>query len=227
MVSDLLNKVIENSKYEGVFEFTEILNHAKTAGTSGIAVYENVRKNYILIFVKGEVNGAILIDEKGVLFGDKVLYLLEKSGIYKLYSTSDRIAESIVARCRIYDKSHIYPLFSRELPLIGTINRKIRGKLRILIKSGDQYLQGMKVTIKRGKQVITTGFTTTDGSVSFKILNGNYDCIVKNREKQSKTFKIDFSGRESEVEIDLNGGKEIRRKKEKLESEDYPEKKRT
>ena len=81
------------------------------------------------------------------------------------------------------------------------------GKLTILIKSGDQYLQGMRVTIKRGKQVITTDSTTTDGSVSFKILNGNYDCIVKNREKQSEIFKIDFFGRDSEVEIDLNGVK--------------------
>ncbi len=207
MVSALLNKVIENSKYVGEFEFREILNFTKTIGTSGIAVYENVRKKYILIFVKGEVNGAILIDEKGTLFGDKVLYLLEKSGIYKLYSTSDKISESIVARCRIYDKCHLYPLFSRELPSIGTKNRKIMGKLTILIKSGDQYLQGMRVTIKRGKQVITTDSTTTDGSVSFKILNGNYDCIVKNREKQSEIFKIDFFGRDSEVEIDLNGVK--------------------
>ncbi len=207
MVSDLLNQVIENSKYEGEFEFKEILNHAKTTGTSGIAVYENVRKKYILIFVKGEANGAILIDENGMLFGDKVLYHLEKSGIYKLYSTSDQISESLVARCRIYDKSHLYPFFSRELPSIGTRNRKIMGKLIILIKSGDQYLQGMKVTIKRRKKLIASDFTTTDGSVSFKLLNGNYECIVKNGEKQSKIFKFDFSGRDSEVEIDLNGGK--------------------
>jgi len=206
MVSDLLSKIIEDSKYEGESEFTEILNHAKTAGMSGFAVYKNVRKSYILIFTKGEANGAILIDENGMLFGDKVLYLLEKSGIYKLYSTSDKISESIVARCRIYEKNHIYLQFSRELPSIGTINRKIRGKLRILIKSGDQYLQGVKVTLKRGKQVINTDFTITDGSVSFRILNGNYDCIVKNREKQSEIFKIDFSGRDSEVEINLNGG---------------------
>ncbi|MEA2034651.1 MAG: hypothetical protein U9N40_04055 [Euryarchaeota archaeon] len=207
MVSDLLSKMIEDSKYEGESEFTEILNHAKTAGMNGFAVYKNVRKSYVLIFIKGEVNGAILIDENGMLFGDKVLYLLEKSGIYKLYSTPDKISDSIVACCRIYEKNHIYTHFSRELPSIGTINREIMGKLRILIKSGDQYLQGMKVTIKRGKQIITTDFTTIDGSVSFRILNGNYDCIVINREKQSEIFKIDFSGRDSEIEIDLNRGK--------------------
>lgn len=207
MVSDLLNEVIENSKYEGEFEFTEILNYTKTAGTSGIAVYENLRKNYILIFVKGEVNGAILIDEKGMLFGDKVLYLLEKSGHYNLYSTSDEISEAIAARCRIYEKSHLYSLLSCELPSIRARNKKIMGKLTILIKSGDQYLQGMRVIIKRGKQVITADFTTTDGSVSFKLLNGNYECIVKNRDNQSEIFEIDFAGRDSEVEIYLNGGK--------------------
>jgi len=203
-ISDLFDKVISNSKYEGNYAFEDLIEHMRVSQKSGLAIAEEGTKNTIVVFVRGEPEGATLIEESGVLFGNKALYLLKHDEIFKLFLTEDVFSESLAARCRVHDKIHFKKRLSEDLPIIGGSNSSL-GKLCIIIKREGTLQSGMRVTIRKGRQVLASDITATDGKVCFKLQNGTYDCVVVDRTHNLHRFMLDFRERFGETVIDLGG----------------------
>lgn len=203
-ISDLFDKVISNSQYEGNYAFEDLIEHLRVSQQSGLAIAEEGTKNIIVIFVRGEPEGATLIEDSGVLFGNKALYLLKHDEVFKLFLTEDVFSESLAARCRVHDKIHFKKPLSNDLPTIGGSTSSL-GKLCIIVKRDGTLQSGMRVTIRKGRQVLASDITATDGKVCFKLQNGTYDCVVVDRTQNLHRFMLDFRERFGETVIDLGG----------------------
>ncbi|NYT05752.1 MAG: hypothetical protein GKC04_05195, partial [Methanomicrobiales archaeon] len=170
-LADLFDNVISNSKYAGTFGFDDLLEYMEKNRQTGLALAEQGAKNIILIFVRGEPEGATLIDEEGMLFGDKAIYLLEHTEQFKLFLIEPRFGESLAARCKIYGKSHLRQQLAEDLPQVGG-RMQLLGKLCIVVKKDGSLQSGMRVSIRKGRQVLSNDITAIDGKVCFKLVNG-------------------------------------------------------
>jgi hypothetical protein len=203
-IAELFERVISNSKYIGNFAFDDLMQQMQSPIQSGLAIAEEGSKNYILVFVKGEPEGAALIDENGVLFGNKAVYLLNQNAVFKLFLIDGEFGESLAASCKVYDKSHLRKSITEELPTVGG-KKQTLGKLCIIVRKNGELQQGMRVSIRRGRQVLASDVTTVDGRVCFKLLNGRYDCVVMDRLQNLYRFMIDFKDRFVETVVDVGG----------------------
>jgi hypothetical protein len=203
-IAELFDRVLNNSEYIGNYGFESLLDHMADNQQSGLAVTGGEKKHFILIFVKGEPEGAALIEEKGMLFGDKVIFLLQHDEMFKLFLVEPEFSESLAARCKVYDKSHLKRKLATEIPTFGG-NQVTLGKLCIVVKRKDSLQSGMRVSLRKGRQVLASDITAIDGRVCFKVLNGMYDCVILDREQKTYRFRVDFKDDYSESLIDLGG----------------------
>ena len=203
-IADLFDRVISNSKYEGNYRFDELIDFMSSTKKTGLAFAENGSRNVILIFVSGEPEGAAIIDESGMLFGNKAVYLLQQTEIFKLFLTEKHFGESIAARCKIYDKIHLRKRISDDLPTLGGRMSSL-GKLCIIVKKEGELQTGMRVTIRKGRQVLASDITAGDGKVCFKLQNGTFDCVVVDKAQTVHRFMLDFRERYGESVIDIGG----------------------
>ncbi len=205
-IAELFERVISNSEYEGNFAFDSLLDHMQETGQSGFALEEDGRKNFFLIFVGGEPEGAALIEERGMLFGDKAVLLLKREGVMRLFVVEGEFAEALAARCKVYDKSHLKRSFSEELPQMGG-NTQTMGRLCVVIKKNDEMQSGVRIELRKGRQVIGGDITAGDGKICFKVMNGLYDCLVTDRDQKSYKYRISFQDSYTLSEIDIGGAK--------------------
>ena len=62
---------------------------------TGIAVAKEPERELYLAFINGEPEGAIYIDEKGTLYGDKAVMMLTDRESYVLYEVAADIVETL------------------------------------------------------------------------------------------------------------------------------------
>ncbi len=106
-IVELFEKVLKDANYAGEFNFGELLQIIGEQKYHALATQTAGNCTNILIFVKGEGEGAIQIDDLGMMYGDKVIYNIDQKGAFKLFLINKNLAESLSARCRIYEKSHL------------------------------------------------------------------------------------------------------------------------
>lgn len=203
-IADLFEKVIANSHYAGNFEYDDLLQYMQSTGQNGMALAEEASNNFILIFVRGEPEGAAYIDEHGLLFGNRAVYLLDHTKVFRLFLVESEFVESLAARCKVYDKSHLRRRLGKNLPTLGGKKRML-GTLCIFVVRGDTTAAGVRVLLRKGRLVIGTDITGEDGRVCFKVLNDRYDIIVTDRARKVYKFMVEFTGQFSESQVDISG----------------------
>ena len=119
---------------------------------------------------------------------------LEKNGAKKVRELS-REDDSVMARLERLDD---------DLPSFGGIHRS-PGILCLTLAREGIPQPGIRVSIKKGRQIIASDITTTDGKVCFKLLNGTYDCTAVDRAQEMYTFMVDFNDRYAESVIEIGG----------------------
>jgi hypothetical protein len=106
-IHDLIKNIHKGSKHLGTFTLHELFQFATSRGFNGIAVAKENDKEYYLAFIAGEAEGAIYIDEKGTMYGDKAGKMISGHEKFEFYEITPDIVETIVMRCRIFEKSHL------------------------------------------------------------------------------------------------------------------------
>src|SRR5512137_2080780 len=91
----------------GTYMLSDLITFAQSESISGIAVAVSGDREFYLAMEGGEPEGAILIDERGRLYGDKAVMLLSGNEKFKLYDVKRELVESMVMGCRILEKGHI------------------------------------------------------------------------------------------------------------------------
>lgn len=106
-IHDLVKNIHKGSKHLGTFTLHELFQFATSRSYNGIAVAKENDREYYLAFIAGEAEGAIYIDENGTVSGDKAGKMISGHEKFDFYEITPDIVETIVMRCRIFEKSHL------------------------------------------------------------------------------------------------------------------------
>lgn len=202
-IMDIINEILGQSRYLGSFSYRTMV---QTAGSEGgaIGVFVDGARNSVILFSGGEPAGAIYADEAGALYGDAAALRIVDAGEYELYAAEKKLVDMIVARCRVFSRSHFPHPLTSDIPEIGGV-RKTPGVLAIVVEKENRPQSGMRVSIRKGRHVLLSDTTTGDGRASFRLLNGRYDIVIVDRAQDVYTFVVDFHGASSELVIELAG----------------------
>lgn len=201
-IQDLIGNILKSSPELGTFTLPDLLKYARSGSISGIAAVNENEKQCFLAVIAGEPEGAIYIDEKGTLYGDKAVMLFTGPEMYVLYDVKPDVVEAVAMGCRIFEKSHLKPGQTYELPEIGKKSQGM-GVLSLVVRQNTLPQNGVRVSIRRDGKIVGSDITTEDGSVGFKVLHGKYDCIVQDRNQRITTFHIRFDESHSQIPLDL------------------------
>jgi hypothetical protein len=190
-IKDLIENILKGSQYLGTFNLPELFSFAKSGSVSGIAVAKEGGKELYLALISGEPEGAIYIDEKGELYGDKAVMMITGHEKFVLCEVKPDIVEAVVMGCRIFEKSHLRKSINYVLPEIGRKSEGM-GVLTLVVQRDREPQNGVRVSIRREGKIVGSDVTTEDGSVGFKVLYGDYDCIVQDRNQMITSFQIKF-----------------------------------
>lgn len=106
-IQDLIKNIHKGSKHLGTFTLNELFQFAASRSFNGIAVAKEKGREYYLAFIAGEAEGAIYIDEKGTEYSDKAAKMISGHEKFDFYEITPDIVETIVMRCRIFEKTHL------------------------------------------------------------------------------------------------------------------------
>ena len=188
-IKDLIENILKGSQYLGTFTLPELFSFAKSGSVSGIAVAKEGGKELYLAMISGEPECAIYIDEKGELYSDKAVMMVTGHEKFVLCEVKPDIVEAVVMGCRIFEKSHLRKSINYVLPEIGRKSEGI-GVLTLVVQRDREPQNGVRVSIRREGKIVGSDVTTEDGSVGFKVLYGDYDCIVQDRNQMITSFRM-------------------------------------
>ncbi len=202
---EILDQLIKESPAVGTWPLRELFDFAGSKGTYGVAVAHSAEVKWYLFFAGGEPQGAMMIDERGSLFGDKAVYLLKGTESFNLHILDPPVVERFILGCRIYDTSHLIRTQSFTVPQFGKKSVGI-GKLILAIKKSGKVQPGVLVTMRKGRQVVASDITNIEGKVSFRLVYGPYECILsqKNFRIELFEFKFDAANNEKAIELDMD-----------------------
>jgi hypothetical protein len=106
-IDDLIKNIHKGSKHLGTFTLHELFQFATSRSYNGIAVAKEDDREYYLAFIAGESEGAIYMDKKGTVYGDMAGKMISGHEKFDFYEITPDIVETIVMRCRIFEKSHL------------------------------------------------------------------------------------------------------------------------
>jgi hypothetical protein len=198
----MIETLLKGSANLGTFAVPEIFRFAKSGNINGIAVSKDEDRELYLVIVDGESEGAIIIDEKGELFGDNAIRRITGKESFSLFDVKKDLVDAIVMGCRIFDKSHLRTTTNYEIPEFGTKSSGL-GQLTLVIRRSHEPENGLRVSIRKDGKIVGSDVTTNDGSVGFRVMHGNYDCIVQDRNQMITTFHIKFNETNPKIILDL------------------------
>jgi len=197
-IQELIGTILAGAREHGSFRLAELLTFASSKGMDGIAVAREGEREFDLAFIDGEPEGAILVDEKGILYGDKAVMLLSGNEVFRMYDVKRDLVEAVVMGCRILEKGHLRKTDMTVVPEIGRKSDGL-GILTIVTARNNVPQNGIRVSIRKDGQMICSDVTTEDGSVGFRLLHDKYDCIIRDRAGAITTFHIKFDDAHSRV----------------------------
>jgi hypothetical protein len=201
-IKDLIENILTGSKYLGTFTLPELFRFSETGSANGIAIAKEGGQELYLSFIDGESEGAIYIDEKGELYGDKAVMMITGHEKFVFCDVKPDIVEAVVRGCRIFEKTHMRKSITYVIPEIGKKTSGI-GHLRLIILRDKEPRNGIRVSIRRDGKIVGSDVTTDDGSVGFRVMYGYYDCVVQDRNKMITSFHITFNEATPEIILDL------------------------
>jgi len=190
-IPDMIDTILKGSQLLGTFPLPELMRFAAKGSINGIAVsMENEKQQYLAILA-GEPEGAIFLDEKGTLYGDKAVMLFTGDESFTLYDVNPELVDAVVAGSRIFEKSHLKIGDRYEMPEFGKRSAGV-GVFTLIIQKNDEPQNGVRVSLRKEGKVLVSDVTTRDGSVGFKLVHGKYDVIVQDRNQNISTFHVRF-----------------------------------
>jgi len=201
-IQELIGTLLAGSTRLGSFTLPELVKFTQLKSTNGIAVAVGGDREFDLAILDGEPEGAILIEEKGTLYGDKAVMLLSGNEKFELYDVKRDLVEAVVVGCRIMEKGHICKTGMDIIPEIGRKSDGL-GVVSISVQRSGEPQNGVWVSIRKEGQMICNDITTQNGTVGFKLLFGKYDCVVQDRNMMIHTFHIIFDPGHMRITLEI------------------------
>jgi hypothetical protein len=201
-IQELIGTLLAGSTRLGSFSLPELVKFTQAQSVNGIAVAVSGDREFDLAILDGEPEGAILIDEKGTLYGDKAVMLLTGNEKFELYDVKRDLVEAVAVGCRIMEKGHICKTGMDIIPEIGRKSDGL-GVISIAVQRSGEPQNGVRVSIRKDGQMVGDDITTQNGTVGFKLLFGKYDCVVQDRTMMIHTFHIIFDPGHMRITLEI------------------------
>jgi len=201
-VRQMIDTVLTESKEIGTFGLPEIFRVTGDKGFFGLAVARADDAIGCLAFVRGEPGGAIFSDENGDLFGDKAVILLTRMERFVLYTVQPDIAEALVMGCRVFDTTRLQQGLTEAIPEIGIKSEGV-GRLTVMLMKDSEPQKGVRLSIRKDGRILGSDFTDGTGSAGFRLMHGDYECIVQDRSQQIRAFTLHFRENNQKILIEL------------------------
>jgi len=104
--------------------------------------------------------------------------------------------------CRIFEKGHLRKNITYSVPEIGKKSEGI-GVINLAVRRDREPLNGVRVSIRKDGKIVGSDVTTGNGEVSFRVMYGNYTCIVQDRSQIVTHFSINFDESHTSHTLDL------------------------
>ena len=201
-VQDLLENILKKSKDLGTFSLTEALAFAANGHLNVIAVAKEENRQYYLAFLNGEPEGALYVDAEGALFGDNAVVRIRAGRQYVLRDVKPEIIEALVMGCRIFEKVHIRKNITLSVPEIGKKSQGI-GVVTLSVRKEKIPQNGVRVSIRKNGKIVGSDVTTGAGEVGFRVMHGDYTCLVQDQSQVVTHFTITFDESHTSHILDL------------------------
>ena len=190
-LQELLENILKGSKYMGTYSLAEMLTFAASRHLNAIAVAKEGNCKSYLAFLNGEPEGALYVDTDGALFGDKAVVHIRAGKDYVLCDVKPDIIDALIMGCRIFEKGHIRKNITYMVPEIGKKSQGI-GVVTLAVRREKMALNGVRVSMRKDGKIVGSDTTTGDGEVSFRVMHGDYTCLVQDRSQTVTHFQITF-----------------------------------
>lgn len=201
-LQELLENILKGSENLGSYPLAELLSVTRSRKSTGLAVASDKSRGVYLAFLDGEPEGAIYIDEKGVLFGDKAVLMISGRETFVLTGVNADIVDALIMSSRIFDKNRLKKSVPSSLPEIGRGGEGM-GVLSVTVLSNGAAANGIRVSIRKEGRVVGSDITTNEGNVSFRIAFGDYECVLQDRALLVTKHRILFDATHPAVQITL------------------------
>jgi len=201
-IQEIIGTLLAGSTRLGTYTLPDLIQFAQKQEINGIGVAVTGDREFDLILIAGGPEGAILVDDKGALYGDKAVMLLSGAEQFELYDVRSDLVEAVAMGCRILEKGHIRKSGMDIIPEIGKKADGL-GALSVAVQRNGEPQNGVRVSIRKDGQMITNDITTNNGTVGFKILYGKYDCVVQDRSMMLHTFHIIFDPGHTRITLEI------------------------
>lgn len=201
-IQEILENILKGSRYLGTFDLQDLLQFAAANGVHGIAVSKGHDRELYFAFQEGEAQGAIYIDEKGVLFGDTAVLMIAPKEKYVLTENNPDVVEALVMGSRIFDKNRLKKSTSYDVPEIGGPSGGI-GVLSVILKKEGIPQNGIRVSLRKDGKIVGSDITTNDGTVTFRVAYGTYDCIIQDKKQMVTKHRIEFDASHPSLPLDM------------------------
>jgi hypothetical protein len=201
-IQEIIGTLLAQSTRLGTFTLPELMNFVKSRSIDGIAVAVTGDREFDLAIVGGEPEGAILIEEKGTVYGDMAVLLLAGTEKFELYGINRDLVEAVAMGCRILEKGHIGKSGMEIIPEFGKKSNGL-GVLSVAVRRSGEPQNGVRVSIRKDGQMFCNDITTQNGTVGFKLAFGKYDCIVQDRTMRIYSSQIIFDPDHMQITLEI------------------------
>lgn len=201
-LQELLENILKGSKYLGTYSLAELLTLATSRHLNAIAVAKEGDSKYYLAFLNGEPEGALYVDADGALFGDNAVVHIRGGRNYVLCDVKPDIIDALVMGCRIFEKVHLRKNIMYMVPEIGRKSQGI-GVVTLSVQREKIPQNGVRVSIRKDGKIVGSDTTTGKGEVSFRVMHGDYICLVQERSQTVTHFPITFDESHPSHVLDL------------------------
>jgi hypothetical protein len=101
------------------------------------------------------------------------------------------IIDALAMGCRIFEKGHIRKNITYSVPEIGKKSKGI-GVVTLAVRREKNPQNGVRVSIRKDGKIVGSDVTTGNGEVSFRVMYGDYICLVQDRSQVVTHFTINF-----------------------------------
>jgi hypothetical protein len=201
-IQEMIDAILADSRDAGTHPLPAIFRIAAEGRLFCLAVARGDGAIGCFAFIRGEPEGAIFSDENGELFGDKAVILITRMEKFGLYEVKPDIAEALVMGCRIFDKSRVKQGLTQAIPEIGIKSEGV-GRLTVILTKEKNPQKGIRVSIRKDGKILGSDFTDDRGSAGFRLMHGDFECIVQDKSGQIRTFAVHFRESDQTILIEL------------------------
>ena len=201
-LAEILEQYIQQSPCAGEMEMEQLIRNVARSRNTGIAFSREDKRSAFLLFVRGEPEGAIWLDPKGLLFGNKAVYQMKPHDIFRLYLIEGDAVERLAMVCRILDRNLLSSGSPREIPIFTPETGGV-GVLVITVLKDGATVGGIHVSVRKQGRVVGSGVTGGNGTISFRLLHGEYNCTVLDSGRVLRSYPITLHSSSASATIDL------------------------